>query len=64
MPRLERFAEIGFATGTRSAAMLGLGWDKALVNGHVDFGARTLHRAGPIEAKIRRRHPFCTVSSS
>jgi hypothetical protein len=64
LPQLERFAEIGFATGTRSAAMLRLGWDKAPFNGLVDFGAHALHRAEPQEVKIRRRHRFCSSSSS
>lgn len=60
-PHLERFAEIGFATGTRSSAILGLGWDKALLNGYVDFGSTTLFRAGPLEPKTRKRQPPCRI---
>ncbi len=63
-PHLERFAEIAFATGTRSAAILSLGWEKALMNGYVDFGATTLHRAGPLEPKTRKRQPACRIPDS
>lgn len=64
LPHLERFSEIGYATGTRSAAILGLGWDKALVNGFVDFGSTTLFRAGPLEPKTRKRQPPCRIPDS
>lgn len=64
LPHLERFAEIGYATGTRSAAILALGWDKALLNGYFDFGSTTLFRAGPLEPKTRKRQPPCRIPDS
>ncbi|MDP3408055.1 tyrosine-type recombinase/integrase [Bosea sp. (in: a-proteobacteria)] len=63
LPHLERFLEIGFATGTRSAAILGLGWerDPEGIRGWIDFGAMTIHRSGAKAVKTRKRQPACRI---
>lgn len=61
---LERFTEIGFATGTRAGAILRLGWKPARLNGYIDFAATTLHRAGPDEEVTRKRQPACRIPDS
>lgn len=61
---LERFTEIGYATGTRAGAILALGWKPARLNGYVDFAATTLHRAGPDEVVTRKRQPACRIPDS
>lgn len=58
---LPRFIEIGFFSGTRSAAILGLGWTRALDHGWVDIPAVTLHRSGPSQPKTRKREPPCRI---
>ena len=58
---LPRFVEIGFFSGTRSGAILGLGWSRALDHGWVDIPAVTLHRSGPMEPKTRKREPPCRI---
>jgi|LNFM01.1.fsa_nt_gb integrase len=61
---LERFTEIGYATGTRAGAMLRLGWKPARLNGYIDFSATTLHRAGADEEVTRKRQPACRIPDS
>lgn len=63
-PHLERFSEIGYATGTRAGAILRLGWRPSRTNGYVDFAATTLHRAGPDEEVTRKRQPACRIPDS
>lgn len=58
---LPRFINIGFYSGTRSGAILGLGWTRALYHGWVDIPAVTLHRSGPLEPKTRKREPPCRI---
>lgn len=58
---LERFCEIGYFTGTRSAAILDLRWNRHPTGGHVDFARTTLYRAGPKRPKSRKRNPPCRI---
>ncbi|UYW28391.1 integrase [Methylorubrum extorquens] len=58
---LERFCEIGFFTGTRSAAILNLRWQKHETGGHPDFARTTLFRVGPKFPKSRKRNPACRI---
>lgn len=58
---LPRFIEVGYYSGTRSSAILGLGWSRALYHGWVDLPAVTLHRSGPLEPKTRKREPPCRI---
>ncbi|MFJ7437778.1 integrase [Methylorubrum thiocyanatum] len=58
---LERFIEIGFYSGTRSGAILGLRWKRDRIDGWVDFNGVTLNRAGPEAPPSRKRQPPCRI---
>ncbi|SFL00393.1 tyrosine-type recombinase/integrase [Methylorubrum salsuginis] len=58
---LERFLEIGFATGTRSGAILDTRWARHRVDGHMDLTARTYHRCGPDAPSSRKNQPPCRI---
>lgn len=58
---MERFCEIAFFSGTRAAAVLGLGWTRALDHGWVDLPGVIIHRSGPKEPKTRKRQPPCRI---
>ncbi|MFH6786601.1 tyrosine-type recombinase/integrase [Methylobacterium sp. MA0201] len=58
---LERFCEIGFYSGTRSGAILGLRWKRDRIDGWVDFNGVTLYRSGPEAPPSRKRQPPCRI---
>ncbi|GJE74967.1 tyrosine-type recombinase/integrase [Methylorubrum suomiense] len=58
---LERACEIGFYSGTRSGAMLGLRWKRDRIDGWIDFNGVTLFRAGPEAPPTRKRQPPCRI---
>ncbi|WP_246691502.1 integrase [Methylobacterium sp. WL12] len=59
--QLERFLQIAFYSGTRSAAVLDLRWRKHRTAGYVDFPTVTLHREGPEAPASRKRQPPCRI---
>lgn len=63
LPHLERFLEIGFATGSRSTVILEAGWqrDPDRVRGHFDFGSLTFVRKGAKAPVTRKRGPACRI---
>lgn len=58
---LERFCEIGFYSGTRSGAILGIRWKRDRIDGWVDFNGVTLNRSGPEAPASRKRQPPCRI---
>lgn len=59
--QLPRFLQVGFYSGTRSAAVLNLRWRKHRVAGFVDFPTVTLFREGPEAPESRKRQPPCRI---
>lgn len=58
---LERFCEIGFYSGTRSAAVLDLRWGRHRTAGRIDFTTLTLFRSGPGAEQSRKRQTPCRI---
>lgn len=58
---LARFCEIGFYSGTRSAAILDLRWRRHRTAGFVDFTSMTLFRVGPEAPKTRKTQTPCRI---
>lgn len=58
---LARFCEIGFYSGTRSAAILDLRWRRHRTAGYVDFTSTTLFRCGPEAPVSRKRQTPCRI---
>lgn len=52
-----RFILIGVYTGTRSAAILSLRWQAALVGGHIDIERGVIYRRGSAEKETSKRRP-------
>ncbi|WP_147019871.1 MULTISPECIES: site-specific integrase [Methylobacteriaceae] len=58
---LARFCEIGFYSGTRSAAILDLRWRRHRIAGFIDFASTTLFRCGPEAPVSRKRQTPCRI---
>jgi len=58
---LARFVEIGFYSGTRSAAILDLRWRRHRTAGFVDMTSTTLFRCGPEAPVSRKRQTPCRI---
>lgn len=58
---LERFCQVGFYSGTRSAAILDLRWRRHRTAGFVDLPGLTLFRCGPEAPVSRKRQTPCRI---
>lgn len=63
VPHAERFLELAFATGSRSAVTLALGWepDPEGMRGHIDFATTTIFRIGPNAPRTKKRGDPCRI---
>lgn len=59
--QLPRFLQIGFYSGTRSAAVLDLRWRRHRTAGFIDFTTTTLFREGPEAPPSRKKQPPCRI---
>ena len=58
---LARFVIVAVYSGTRSDAILRMGFEKNMVGGHVDTQAGIMHRRAPHEVETKKRTPTVPV---